>query len=532
MNEENINDYKTQPFGDPDGGRNDLKDIMAHFITFHDEYTLEGLALNEDNRKARILVGRKGSGKTVQLRRLHASAKKENSIFVDSIENVTPTTSQIIKFCQWYDEPTLTEAWKSIWRAAFFQVIISHLFTNESLKNNIDEADIKYIMSTYKEILPPLVRKPYSVYSRIGAIIDYHKSANHINIFLNHELWQPLKKEITSLLETSKPLFFYLDAIDDEFAHAPMYWLRCQKGLFYQVMNLMKEEFGSSLHIVICIRDMVYSHVLQGEHSTRYFGDSHIKLLKWDKEAIEYFLKQKIEQLDNTFFIGNFENGKNLYSWLGLEKLNNGSTVHKRKISEPILQYILRHTRLLPRDIIILGNMLCQKIKRNKSSIITKKARESLLIETIKEASIRFADEQLTICANHISSNEIPQNAGIQNYSEFYTGNDEHIRSIKENLIEVIQHIGKDRFTFNELLKAKEYSKQLFENETCLFSILWENNLVGYVEHSIKYEVFYFDNYSVEFNIPENKKEYTFHSILIDKTGIKPIGKPVIPFKH
>jgi hypothetical protein len=227
MRKENIDNYKTQPFGDPDGTLNDLEDIMANFVLFHDEFKLEGLALDENNRKARVLVGRKGSGKTVQLRRLHASALKENSIYVEKeIEYDTPPTSSIIKFCQWFDEPTLTEAWMKVWRAAFFQVIFSHLYT----QNLIPSESLDYIKKTYKNILPPLIRKPFSVYSRVDTIISTHNSVEHINKFLNHELWQPFKKELLSLMENNKPMFFYIDAIDDEFSHAPMYWLRCQKG--------------------------------------------------------------------------------------------------------------------------------------------------------------------------------------------------------------------------------------------------------------------------------------------------------------
>ncbi len=41
-----------------------------------------------------------------------------------------------------------------------------------------------------------------------------------------------------------------------------MYWRRCQKGLFYQTMRLLRDHrLGGRLHLVICIREIVMSSV-------------------------------------------------------------------------------------------------------------------------------------------------------------------------------------------------------------------------------------------------------------------------------
>jgi hypothetical protein len=66
--------------------------------------------------------------------------------------------------------------------------------------------------------------------------------------------------------------------------------------------------------------------------------------------------------LDDEHFLGNPKKGKTLTALLGRETIKNSS----RDTLEPVEQYLLRHTRLLPRDIIILGNRLCEEIQKAK----------------------------------------------------------------------------------------------------------------------------------------------------------------------
>lgn len=72
----------------------------------------------------------------------------------------------------------------------------------------------------------------------------------------------------------------------------------CQKGLFYQVMRLLRDtRLGGRLHIFICIRDLTYASVFGSEHATRYLDPLHIRLLEWDSESIRYLFERKIERL-------------------------------------------------------------------------------------------------------------------------------------------------------------------------------------------------------------------------------------------
>ena len=74
-----------------------------------------------------------------------------------------------------------------------------------------------------------------------------------------------------------------------------MYWLKCQEGLFYQVMRLLRDQKrGGRLHVVICIRDIVMSSVYLSEHAPRYYNEPHIRVLTWNRDSLLYLLEQKL----------------------------------------------------------------------------------------------------------------------------------------------------------------------------------------------------------------------------------------------
>ena len=41
------------------------------------------------------------------------------------------------------------------------------------------------------------------------------------------------------------PIYFFIDSVDEEYASAPMFWLQCQKGLFFRTMRFLRDsQFG------------------------------------------------------------------------------------------------------------------------------------------------------------------------------------------------------------------------------------------------------------------------------------------------
>src|SRR5437763_440630 len=84
------------------------------------------LAIDARDLRGRVIVGGKGAGKSVYLRRLQALATKRgrdiysdrDSLYADDVRQDVPTTSSIVRVSHWVGEDYLTETWKWLWRRA------------------------------------------------------------------------------------------------------------------------------------------------------------------------------------------------------------------------------------------------------------------------------------------------------------------------------------------------------------------------------------------------------------------------------
>jgi hypothetical protein len=315
-------------------------------------------------------------------------------------------------------------------------------------------------------------------------------------------------------------LFLFLDALDEHFEHSPRVWLKCQQGLFYHTVQSLRSDAWNRLHLTVSLRDVVHASMMRSEHRSRFIDDSHIRILNWDRLAIEEFLQVKIERLHKRHF-SNFSKGqRSVGTWLGLTEINNV----KRSVKEPALQYVLRHTRLLPRDIIIIGNRICNVIDRREN---LDRGIEGEIRNQIHEAASIFGREQFKICANEILSAYMSASSG----NKEMRADDEYTSLMTEDLQDLVRSIGKDRFSRNDLEKAETAWKAKFECD--VFSLLWRNGLIGYIDARYDRERFIFYNHDSlnSFELPGDYAEYVFHPIVIDATGINSDGLiPVIPY--
>lgn len=83
--------YKKMRLVIPMVHRTEIADMMAKFVLFENRYFSSGVS-SPDNMKTRVIVGAKGSGKTVYLKRMQANLRGNQSIYVNSIEQELPST--------------------------------------------------------------------------------------------------------------------------------------------------------------------------------------------------------------------------------------------------------------------------------------------------------------------------------------------------------------------------------------------------------------------------------------------------------
>jgi hypothetical protein len=501
------------PFGNPDGSRADIEDLISEFVDFGGNPAFGHLATRANDSMVRVIVGKLGAGKTVYLRRLQAFQSHQESVYADPPQQSLPKTEVIVKACQWFSDRVLVEKWMQIWDRAIMRSLASHLLRRPELRQQLSDEQADEIEQSYARLLDEF-RRPRTIYSQVRDIINERQTAHQLSSYLDDPLWDDLEDLLGEVICRCKPIYFYLDAVDEEFSHAPMYWLKCQEGLFYQVMRLLRDHrLGGRLHVVICIRDIVMSSVYRSEHAPRYYNEPHIRVLNWDRGSLLYLLGQKLQRLPPSLLMRRATSGPaTIGDWLGV----NGSWPGPDG-DGPIEDYLLSHTRLIPRDIISLGNELSEEVLRQKQA-----GQEGLppaaLQAVVQRCAKRFGDSQLAQCANQISSDLMPQNAALYDYSELFTSTQAYISGVQEDVRSFVRMIGVDRFPRGDLVALQEVADLHFEKATDLASVLWQNGLLGYVDEAGRRR-FYSMGDVEEFHFPPEVSTYVLHPCLVNAVG-------------
>src|ERR1700678_1857354 len=507
------------PFGNPDGSRADIEDLISEFVALGGNPAYGHLATRANDSMVRVIVGKLGAGKTVYLRRLQDFQSRQDSVYADAPQQSLPKTEVVVKACQWFSDQVLVEKWMQIWDRAIMRSLTSHLLTRPELRQQLRDEQIGEIEGSYGRLLDDF-RRPRSIYSEVRDIINQRQTAHQLSAYLDDPLWDDLEDLLGDVVGRCKPIYFYLDALDEEFSHAPMYWLKCQEGLFYQVMRMLRDHrLGGRLHIVVCIRDIVMSSVYRSEHAPRYYNEPHIRVLNWDRGSLLYLLGQKLQRLPPSLLMRRAVTGPpTIRDWLGVDGTWPGPDG-----DGTLEDYLLSHTRLIPRDIISLGNELSEEVLRQKQA-----GRDGLpptaLEGVVQRCAKRFGDSQLAQCANQISSDMMPGNAALHNYSELFTSTQAYISGVQEDLRSFVRMIGVDRFSRGDLEALQEVADLHFEKATELAFVLWEDSLLGYVDELGAYR-FYSMGDIEEFHFPPDVGTYVLHPCLVNAVGgIRHVG--------
>jgi hypothetical protein len=524
-----------RPFGSPDGDRSELNDPLKDFIDFGGRQFRNGLGMDPADRKVRVIVGGKGAGKTLYLRRLQEAAAEENSVYADDWQISLPTSSEIIRVAdlEKSDATETVERWQAIWKYAVLRSLVSHILCSSDPLLEAVNAEHGDALLGYCDALYPDYQEPESAYDAVRDILSTYHTKKKLGHYLADRRWMSLERLLASAIRTSPPICFYLDALDHRFQHAPRPWMLCQLGLFHTVMDFLRDpRFGARLHVVIGLRDIVFSSIQRTEHATKFVETSHIRMLDWNRDAIEYFLRHKLDGLGQEYLMGSADS-RFIERWLGLREITN----EVRKETEGIETYLLRHTRLIPRDVVVLGNMLCDTIDRVREHGQSFLAEEDIRA-AVKRAAQRFGHEQLSIVANHVTAIAMPRGAAHHAYDDVYTteglegieGGDAYQQAIVDQLSQLIGTLRRDRFSKERLLDFANACRAKFEWVNDLPSILWQNGLLGYIEGSVMKgrTVFFATTREDNLLLPPSKVGYALHPILIDTVdGLRGVGAPV-----
>jgi hypothetical protein len=518
-------DHEEGPFGPPDGARADLDEIRSSFVRLSD-IPMDDLDHGPNASSPRLIVGKKGVGKTVYLRSLRAAASDEASIYADAVRHDVPLTEDVIKINE-YSPGLAVENWKWIWRRAIMRSLASHLLRRPELRGHLSLEQAQSLEDEFKPVLGKL-RNPRSVYTEARQIASKSQGKDGLRREMHHEDWDDIEELLGVIMDQTPPICFYLDSVDEQFETAPKHWLQCQKGLCVEVLELLRDvRFGSRLHVVVAIRDLVRSSLIRGENSTRYLRSRHIRVLDWDHKTIRRLLLEKIRRLPDRYRMNPDVDG--VQGWLGVSEVYN----ERRGVWEQLEDYLLRHTRLIPRDVVQLGNELSNAVQEAKAGGARSLDPDTIRLSVGKVAK-EFADEQIAVCANHLASDIMPMNAGREMITDYYMS-ETYSESVQEELCRFIAEVRYDRFPMRRLKEAFETKAgPVLSSHPNVLNVLWQNGLLGYdpPDDTLHHSHFYGADDVADFQLPLDFDSYVFHPIVAHRVWIEPAGQhPVTGFR-
>lgn len=497
--------YKQNPFGNPDGARADLKEIEYSFITDF-PFGIQMGKCGDELLNKRVIVGAKGSGKTVYLRKIQSILKNkqeenQTGIYVDEIidQNMN-CTEKVIAFCDFYQKNTLSEKWTTVWKVAIL-VAVAHKFLLDTRLNTYTNEDEKEQIRKLLKSTNLLFKDLFSIYQLMSSILTTENTLNKMDKMLNNICWIQLNNMLKIILKKSPAIYMFLDAVDLEYEHAPLHWLNCQKGLFYALMMFLQDNtFGEKLHLIMSLRDNVFTSILRSEHSTKFSKETHIFSLDWDEQNIKVFLKQKVNKLNDCYFLKLENEEKSITSWLGIEEI-----VNENNKPEKIVDFIVRHTRHVPRDIINICNELARlhvEVENNNDLEVCDWIRNIVL----KESST-IGDELITICAKNIKINIVPNSAAQYEITECYTSDKYYNESTFTKLFEILEKCKVDIISFDVIKSIDTLANKTFGLNVHLSDILWQNGALAYIDdHNSTH--FYAQKFHGDMLLPKKKSKY------------------------
>lgn len=514
-------------FGSADGGSEG-----AHgFVHFDEKWG--DLSLRLTDRRIRVLVGRRGSGKSRYLRALERDAEHSDG---DHRMLVFPQRddSVWIEEMRWlhsmYPEPhERIEVWRKLWGCAIYASLASYLLNfvpPSGTSINISSDDRDYLS---KVCVDQLDRASvcYPIVAVLNQFLNRYQDRGRLHAFVSDGVWTEIEDRVLKAIAVSTPIACYVDTLDESFASSPAAATDCQVGLLQWIFRKFNDPHVSNrVHVVVAIRDTVFARFMQGEHSSRYHRSDSFRCLDWSDEAATYFLHEKISQLPVTARVSPREKSDPIRSWLGFDEVPNEM---REGVRERVADLIVRHTRFLPREIIEIGNVVGRYVARRVS------ANEPVLPETIPplvmDEARRLSDGALATAANHMVALDQDHARTVVNNGFGKTV----IQAINNQFIPALED---ERFTRDALMFAEEmfaeavggWKPMAGGKAISLGQMLWLHGLIGYEENAGPRPIakFFSSTRSLKANYSSDLPEadhYYLHAALLrpSRTNIGPL---------
>lgn len=370
------------PLGIEDAAKRD--DVDAVFVDVRRLIPQTRLHANEITA-IKVVVGRKGSGKTHILRVIENAAQTSRRVIYSALDdNVLPKRlEQQLDLIANHSQAR--GYWSKLWRIAISLSIVIRLSAGLAehterrsalrflLDRNLVPEDTKigqrtlifqkltdyfqnYLVkgATFRLANVSQERGPGDL---LSLLLEGISSPETFRNFIDHVDLKGLEQDVATLAGNFKPIHVIIDGVDEVSWHQPRMWLDFQVGLFDAVFFFSEAQRNSSwIAVTVAIRTFVYRAVMRSPHHDRV---KHMLSLDWTPDSALDFLDRRLLQIAGQHFADSNKLGgpRPMVDWLGFARVKSP----RRENEEDVERYFLRHTRLSPRDLIRLFNLLCQR---------------------------------------------------------------------------------------------------------------------------------------------------------------------------
>lgn len=506
---ESQDEYLTGPFGAADGAAQEKEG----FVTFSGGRWGD-LEFSDKSFRSRVFVGRRGSGKSRYLRQYERAADKDFLVFRQKTAAVSVIHLQLMNR-EIQREGEREAFWIGLWRAAIYLSLGSFVLNDHRpgvARLPEDELDrLRDILARYLDD----TRTPFPVITCLNCLLS-RTDCNRKKLadLCNDTVWDSLQHLVDRSIEKSTPLAIFIDSLDENFRRAPTESAECQLGLLtYIGQSLADPNQSNRAHIFITIRDVVVSQFQVLEHGERYTDEVHWKILDWTKNAARYFFERKIEMLPRAL-LRNSSATNPFGKWLGVEYVENTPRGSREEMGE----FLLRHTRFLPREIVELGNALCNALgSRRLDTLVDRDDIWSIVIRQ----SRRVGERAVEVLFDHFIARAGQIFSDDRSERRYRDG-------LKTGFENFLRELGSDVFDGATLRKAQQTFAIAVGDDfevDALCSLLWQHGLLGYIHRDEAVDsdrevwLYYHAAGGIEgstaYSLPDAER-YRIHACLVD----------------
>ena len=529
------------PLGDEDAAKRDKTDVHHAFVDVRD-LIVQPYQVSEDIEQIRVVVGKKGSGKTHILRYIEDETGKSGRtvIFGALNDNAIPAHLER-QFETGTDRPHARSHWSRLWRIVIAISILSRFLTDQSAPKTrkslfrfLDSRGVGSENRSFVEARQSLVAHFEQHFSagidfKLASLRDVadpgivlHRILEPIHTlsrllqFLDKTDLASLESDVASLVKHDRPIHVIIDGVDEVSWRQPRMWLDFQVGLFDAIFFFHEAQRNTNdIVITAAIRNFVFVAARESPHADRI---RNLLSLNWDPRSARMFLNRRLQQISGLRFVDSDRlkgDQRPLAGWLGFSKVQ----AKRRSVPEDVERYLLRHTRLSPRNIIRLFNLLC----RHKAQLylsgedFTEKDFRAVVEEVgndVADLMLKTAAEEIIAFTPDISTTvSTVRNEGVVNW-------------VATELGDTIREFGKEVLSRDEYEYFLEtFLRRILPDEACTDSgisrnsrlaeaILWRSNVIAFRPQKDP-ETGWIFSWSPQQSLPSKPDMAGFHSSLI-----------------